>query len=97
MAGMFVMATEAGPPSTLPSSGGGARTLADGSFQLEQLARKAYNLLAGSELSGYGFRPNVRPGGSDVELALSLGGRVAVFVRSTDGEPAGGPCLPLFG
>ena len=87
MAGMLVIATESDAIAGAPTTGGRARTLGDGSFRVEQLARKTYNLLTGSELAGYGFRRNVRPGASEVDLALAPGGRVVVFARGEDGEP----------
>ena len=88
--GMFVRATPSGPSASEAVSGAGARTLADGSFQLEGLARQPYNLLTGSELAGYAFARNIRPGTRDVDMQLTPGGRVYVVVQTEDGTPAGG-------
>jgi hypothetical protein len=84
--GIWVMAQEAGDQRM----GASATSAADGTFAFDDLRAGTYAIAGGSALSGFGMLSGVSPGGEDVVLRLSAGGRVRVTVRSVDGTPVAG-------
>jgi hypothetical protein len=79
-----------------PGSTSSAQTLADGSFVLDRLAARRYNLLVNSRLGGFALKPGVRPGKQEVELRLEPGGRVLLQVRGPEGLPVEGAFARLL-
>jgi protocatechuate 3,4-dioxygenase beta subunit len=71
----------------------GFQSLGDGSFVIEGLAERPYNVFAGNELAGFGLVPQVSPGASNVVLSLQPGGRLRTTVRGADGAPAPGAAV----
>ncbi len=83
-----VMAVEDTPdvsvrPTILPSG----MTRLDGGFNLENLARGRYNLLASGGGAGFAFLSSVPSGAKDLELVLRPGGKVEVLVVDPEGAP----------
>jgi large repetitive protein len=71
--------------------GGGAQSMADGTFDVSGLTAGLYNLLSTqTELGLTAFRAGVSAGTSDVTLTLRRGGRVLISVVGPDGAPASG-------
>lgn len=67
-----------------------ATVLGDGSFLIAGLAEKPYRLVCGSAALGYAVRDGVKAGGDPVTLRLRPGGRIAVRVVDTAGQPVVG-------
>jgi hypothetical protein len=62
-------------------------SLADGSFRFEGLGTQPVTVVAGGDLQGWAVRGGLRPGVEPVTLELRPGGRVAVRVLGSDGQP----------
>jgi 5-hydroxyisourate hydrolase-like protein (transthyretin family) len=77
-----------GDPDSVSSAG--AYTKADGRFRFDSLTPAPVTLFAGSSTAGFAVKPGVRPGGPDVVLALTPGGRVEVRVLDAEGRPVEG-------
>jgi hypothetical protein len=69
------------------ASMGTGRTMADGSFLMEELVTKPYNLLTSTRMGTFAFQPGVRPGSEDVVLTLQAGGRVVIQAWDGNREP----------
>jgi protocatechuate 3,4-dioxygenase beta subunit len=83
-----VMAVEDTPDlSAPPTILGFGMTMPDGSFNLDNLARGRYNLLAVGGSAGFAFLPSVPSGTEDLELTLRPGGRAEVLVVDAEGVP----------
>ncbi len=77
----------AGDPWSPTAARSHAETLGNGSFTLEGLMDRPYDLFAGSELVGFAARGQVRPGDSDVQLSVERGGELRVVVKDANGLP----------
>jgi len=94
----MVMAVEDSPDLAAVSMRMGfAMTIPDGSFNLEELARGRYNLLAVGDLAGFAFLPAVASGTEDLELSLRPGGKVEVLVVDADGAPVANAIVAVAG
>jgi hypothetical protein len=62
-------------------------TMADGSFLLEELVAKPYNLLASTRMGTFAFQSGVRPESEDVVLTLRPGGRVVIQAWDSNHVP----------
>jgi hypothetical protein len=71
-------------------SWGFGETLTDGSYRMDGLLNKPYNLCAGSALAGFAVRAGVSPGTQDVVLTLGPAGRVRLRALGPDGGPVAG-------
>jgi hypothetical protein len=67
--------------------GGFARTMADGSFLMEQLTTSSYNLVAVSSAGTFAFLSGVRPGQKEVILNLQPGGRLSIQAFDLEEQP----------
>jgi hypothetical protein len=86
--GIAVLAVTEGAEGSQSFAGGD--TLSDGSFRLDGLAIKPYNLCAGSALGGFAVRAAVAPGTQDVVLTLGPPGRLRPRAVGSDGAPVAG-------
>jgi protocatechuate 3,4-dioxygenase beta subunit len=77
------MSLESGPNS----SGGGAMTLPDGTFQMGGLRPVPHRVFARSEIGAFALRTGVTPGDKEVVLTLRPGGRLTIRVLGPDGQP----------
>jgi hypothetical protein len=73
--------------STPPLRIGVARTISDGSFLVDELARGRYNVLAGGGDVGFAFLPSIDSGTEDLQMVLRPGGKIEVLVVDSQGAP----------
>jgi hypothetical protein len=86
----YVHAVEDEGPTTDPSRlSQWADIHPDGTFELEHLANRRYNLLAGSDLLGFAFAPGIAPG-EELTLTLRPASHVDLTVVGPDGAKVPG-------
>jgi hypothetical protein len=71
------------PPPNMAFS----RTLPDGSFRFDELARGRYNLFASAGDAGFAFLPSISAGTEDLQLTLRPGGKLEALVVDAAGAP----------
>jgi Carboxypeptidase regulatory-like domain len=89
-------ASDAGPIVRMPSSFGAARSGPDGSFAIEGLAPGRHEVRAKGD-DGASARTLAEAGAEDVVLRLERSGAVQGRVTGSDGAPASGVKVRLFG
>jgi hypothetical protein len=86
--GLRVMAIEdSSDIATPPAFTNSENTIPDGIFEIRDLGRGRYNLLAGAPTLGFGYVLSVPAGTEDLELVLRPGGKVEVLVVDENGAP----------
>lgn len=79
-----------------PPSVGLTETQADGTFRIEGLEAKSYNLFAGSSLAGgFAVRVGAQANEDDLILQLRPGGRIRLTILDSLGQPASGAFVQL--